>query len=296
MRAFRYLNPVFVYRNRALIKPYLQSYAHDAARCMGERLNSARVAFAERGLGLTPNDRQLAALRNRHAGQRCFVIGTGPSLAIGDLERLEHEVTFASNRIYACFNDTAWRPTYYATTYLDGEKLDYGKVARIERSVKLLPLEAQRGCPLPGALYFRWLHEEFYPGLPKFGGNALHGLYAGGTVTYVLLQLAYYMGIQEVYLLGVDFNYRVRDEEKHGLAGVKNYIVQSDQDHFHPDYLRPGEISGLTCLYYHELAYQSAKNAFEKAGRRIFNATRGGKLEIFPRVNLDDVLGSGGAG
>ncbi len=59
------------------------------------------------------NARKLRRFRNLHAGERCFVIGNGPSLAIADLERLTGEVTFASNKIYLLFEQTPWRPSYY---------------------------------------------------------------------------------------------------------------------------------------------------------------------------------------
>ena len=53
-------------------------------------------------------------LKDKYKGQRCFVIGNGPSLTAEDLNLLKGEVTFASNRIYKMFEQTDWRPTYYA--------------------------------------------------------------------------------------------------------------------------------------------------------------------------------------
>lgn len=38
-------------------------------------------------------------------------------------------------------------------------------------------------------------------------------------------------------------------------------------------------------------AYESAKNAATIYGAKIYNATRGGKLDIYDRVKLEDIVG-----
>ncbi len=47
--------------------------------------------------------RQLAALKDIHRGERCFIIGNGPSLKQTDLSRLKDEFTFGMNRFYLMF-------------------------------------------------------------------------------------------------------------------------------------------------------------------------------------------------
>ncbi len=39
-------------------------------------------------------------MHNIHHGQRCFIIGNGPSLQRTDLTKLKDEFTFGMNRIY----------------------------------------------------------------------------------------------------------------------------------------------------------------------------------------------------
>ena len=57
----------------------------------------------------------LKPYHNLHRGQRCFVIGNGPSLKAEDLTRIWNLdiPTFACNRIHMIFSQTEWRPTYY---------------------------------------------------------------------------------------------------------------------------------------------------------------------------------------
>ena len=76
-------------------------------------VRNLHYTLAAHGFPMTANDRKLAALKDKHKGQRCFVIGNGPSLRISDLDRLKDEITFASNKIYLAFEETDWRPTYY---------------------------------------------------------------------------------------------------------------------------------------------------------------------------------------
>ena len=56
---------------------------------------------------------RLEALRDRHRGERCFVIGNGPSLQRTDLTKLRGERTFGLNRIYLKFGELG-----FATSYL----------------------------------------------------------------------------------------------------------------------------------------------------------------------------------
>ena len=48
--------------------------------------------LADIGLPLLKNDRYLLSLKNKHKGRRAFIIGTGPSLKLEDLEKLEGEI------------------------------------------------------------------------------------------------------------------------------------------------------------------------------------------------------------
>jgi len=288
----RYLNPRFLYERRHLVPVYARNYAADVRRVVSARFDQWLVRMAECGLPLTADDARLVSLKDKHRGRRAFIIGTGPSLRIADLERLRGEITFASNRIYVCFSETGWRPTYYATSYLDIHDRYYDDIDRIAGSVKFLPKVARKVCPrVRGAIYLRRVHKPFYPELPAFSNNALRGVCWGATITYELIQLAVYMGIREMYLLGVDFDYGLPGEARE--KGGQPYIVEGDSGHFHPDYARPGERSFYPSLHKHAKAYEAAKAAVESVGGRIYNATRGGRLEVFERVDFDALTTSG---
>jgi hypothetical protein len=56
---------------------------------------------------------EIKKYKNKHIGQRCFIVCTGPSLTYGDLELLKGKITFSMNGVVKGFHHTKWCPTYY---------------------------------------------------------------------------------------------------------------------------------------------------------------------------------------
>lgn len=251
-------------------------------------LNNLRYLFFKKKLFLTSNYQKIALLKDKHKNQRGFVIGNGPSLQIRDLNLLKKEVTFASNRIYLAFEQTDWRPTYYSVEDSLVLEQNQKQIQNFTDTNKLFPSDITKYIsPIQNTLYFNFQRTQFYPQEPSFGINALHCLYWGSTITYTLLQLACYMGIREIYLLGVDHDY---DVPKKHEKGEEAFVVNNNQNHFHPDYLKPGEKMHPPNLHQLDKAYLSANRAISRLNGKIYNATRGGKLEIFPRVDFDSLF------
>jgi hypothetical protein len=219
--------------------------------------------------------KRLAALQDIHKGQRCFIIGNGPSLRQTDLRKLRGEFTFGLNRIYLLFPELG-----FATTYL----LSMNDLVIEQCASEILAL------PLPK--FLAWRSHRFvrptedthflyttYTG-PKFARNVTGRLWEGATVTYVALQLAYHMGFETAILIGVDHNFVTK--------GDANKTVTSqgdDPNHFAPNYFGKGFRWQLPDLETSERAYCMARAAYEAAGRKVLDATIGGKLTVFPKVD-----------
>ena len=117
---------------------------------------------------------------------------------------------------------------------------------------------------------------------PRFSKRATGRLWEGATVTFVALQMAYYLGFQEVILIGVDHNFVSQ--------GKPNTTVVSqgdDPNHFSPAYFGKGFRWQLPDLKTSEQGYRLAKEAFESSGRKVLDATIGGKLTVFPKVDYN---------
>ncbi len=101
-----------------------------------------------------------------------------------------------------------------------------------------------------------------------------------GTSMLPVLQIAMYMGFETIYLLGCDLGFKENSEPS------------QDQNHFHSGYGTPGfsaEILNKNMKAAHELTLRAAK----RKKVRIFNATIGGELEVYPRVNFFEVVKQG---
>ncbi len=99
-------------------------------------------------------------------------------------------------------------------------------------------------------------------------------------MTYICLQLAYCMGFQEVYLIGVDHNFDTKGKANQTITSKGN-----DPNHFSPDYFGKGFRWQLPDLETSERAYRLADQKYLQNGRQIFDATLGGKLSVFPKVD-----------
>jgi hypothetical protein len=228
--------------------------------------------------------RRLAALKDIHKGKRAFVIANGPSLKYTDMSRLKNEFTFGMNRIYLMFPGLGFSTTYLTVVNDLVIEQTAGELAALSLP-KFLAWRSRRHFPvnfpmtrLPTFLY------TSYTG-PRFATDVRGRVWEGATVTNVTLQLAFHMGFQQVILIGVDHNYNTK--------GKPNTTVISpgdDPNHFSPSYFGRGFRWQLPDLETSEVGYAMAREAYRKAGREILDATIGGKLTIFPKVDYDSLF------
>jgi hypothetical protein len=115
---------------------------------------------------------------------------------------------------------------------------------------------------------------------PKFARDVTGRLWEGATVTYVALQLAYHMGFEKVILIGVDHNFVTKGDANKTITSQGD-----DPNHFDPNYFGKGFKWQLPDLETSERAYRMAKAAFETDGREVLDATIGGKLTVFPKID-----------
>jgi hypothetical protein len=221
--------------------------------------------------------RRLAAYKGIHQGERCFIIGNGPSLKRMNLSNLREEYTFGMNRIYMAFPDWGFHTTYFVSV----------NSMVIEQCV-----EDIRNLPMPKFLSWRSRHlidptedtmflHTTYTG-PKFARDVRGRVWESATVTYVALQLAFYMGFDKVVLIGVDHHFVTE--------GVPNTTVVSqgdDQNHFDTAYFGKGFRWQLPDLETSERGYHLARDVFARAGREVIDATVGGNLTVFPKVDYN---------
>jgi Protein of unknown function DUF115 len=228
--------------------------------------------------------RRLAALKDIHKGKRAFVIANGPSLKHTDMSRLRNEYTFGMNRIYLMFPELGFSTTYLTVVNDLVIEQTASDLAALSLP-KFLAWRSRRHFPanLPNTQLPTFLYTS-YTG-PRFSTDVRGRVWEGATVTNVILQLAFHMGFQQVILIGVDHNYTA--------TGKPNTTVVSqgdDPNHFSPSYFGKGFRWQLPDLETSEVGYAMAREAYRSAGRELLDATVGGKLTIFPKVDYETLF------
>lgn len=223
-----------------------------------------------------------------HRGRRLFIVGNGPSLRLSDLELLHsrRELSFAFNKIYLAFSECPYRPTYYLVEDDWVAKNNAARIRGLSGPAKFFPdyLLPILGPPDASTTLFYFSVQSPHSFEPRLSTEPLL-LHSGYSCTFSAIQLGLWLGFSEIILIGVDFSFSVPPPE---IDGSLSY--QGEQNHFLPGYRSPGERWNPPYLEQTEKAYTLARKVAEERGVKIYNATRGGCLEVFERVSFDSLF------
>ncbi len=259
-----------------------------------QRYHRLRGRLARASVKLHPQRfadwRRLRPLRNAYAGRRCFVIGNGPSLNKTDITRLRDEVTIGCNGLFLLFDEMGFLPTFYTVEdNLVGEDRSE-EINAIRGTTKIFPRDLCEFL-LPDEDTYYCHFARGYPDFPRFSSRFAWIAYWGGTVTMMNLQLAHYIGCREVYLVGIDHSYRVPKDVD--IEGDRGLVITSDEDdvnHFDPTYFGSGYRYHNPRVDIMEQGYRCAREFGERSGLSVMDATIDGHLNVFPKVNYDDLF------
>lgn len=222
---------------------------------------------------------RLERFRSCHAGEDCFIIGNGPSLRTMDLSPLARYHTFGLNKIYLMLDELDLNLSYHVSV----------NPLVIEQSSKEFK---SIGCPsflsYAAARPVVGDDDHFYylcTSAPcSFYEDVTKPIYEGYTVTFVALQLAFFMGFSRVFLIGVDHSFAFS-----GKPNEMQRLTGADLNHFHPSYFANKDWH-LPDLEASEVSYYLARLFFHRNDRHIFDATVEGKLNVFPKISFQDAL------
>ena len=215
---------------------------------------------------------KLERFRNIHRGERCFVVACGPSLNFQDLELLDDmkEICISMNRVYKGYKHTKWRPDYYIA--VDRRAIaDYGTTRGLAKKASFIADMIWDLIDTSDKNVYKWHQYNYWEENTKFSEDFSHGSYWGYTVNYDAVQLAVFMGFDEIYIIGAD---------------CCNYS-DPKQMHFVKDYLaKPASLFEDKIVH----SFASVKRYADEHGIRICNATRGGKLDSIDRIDFDSLF------
>lgn len=265
------------------------------------------------------NNSELASLVEKnsdfkgiHKGERCFIIGNGPSLKTQDLTKLKNEYVFTCNQLMRNpvfpelkSNYHFWAdPTFF---HLDPNKPEDHELLQVMLNVntpdnKPVNFFAQEGFEFAQRLALQekldlrfYVHrleltEDYKNGIhfEKFVPN-LH------TVVHYAVAMAIYMGFAEIYLLGCDctnvitaantrlqdgngaeYAYKITENEKKRMMGRNENILMEDE----------------LCSFYNVFrGYRILNKICQENGIKMYNCTSGGLLDCVERKKYEEIIG-----
>jgi len=242
---------------------------------------------------------RLETFREMYRGQRCFLMGNGPSLNNMDLDLLENELVWGSNRCYLLFDRIRWRPRFYTavdTLVVPDNMREINQLSKdLPDSLFFYPVEFHYEDILSSRKNVYWftqidMNEEYLPD-GMFSLNPVKSVVSVRTVTITMMQLAVFMGFNPIYLIGCDTNYQIPKTVQIEDVNAGNLIsTEDDPNHFSTSYFgknKKWHEPHVDRMIFH---YEQVKSICDKHGINIMNATIGGNLEVFPRVNYIDLF------
>ncbi len=221
-----------------------------------------------------------AMLKNSKKGQDAILMCNGPSLNKVPFEQLQGVYIIGLNKINLLFERTALRPNLIVA--INQHVIEQNASFFNETDIPLM-LSRMGSGQVAARQNVTFLNT--YPKVLDFSLKPGDLIYERATVTYTALQIAFHMGFQRVAIVGADHTFN--------QVGKPNELQVSkgpDSNHFDPQYFGAGIPWQLADLEGSELAYGFARKVYEAHGRKLYNCTEGGKLEIFERMPLSGFM------
>lgn len=224
---------------------------------------------------------RLLRFKNIHQGEKIVIVANGPSLNKTDFSLVRNHICIGLNKIFLGFKTFHFYPRYYVA--VNAKVIAQSKESiHAMNCVKFLGDRGNENIFEENALTY--LVNTSNPPT-RFSSNLAEGIHEGDTVTYAALQVAYFMGVKEVILIGLDHQY-----EFTGKPHEEKTMTGADVNHFSPDYFGYGQTWDNPSLEGSEHSFRIAKEMFESDGRRIVDCTIGGNCSVFEKAPLSDAL------
>ena len=236
---------------------------------------------------------------NKHKGERVYLIANGPSLANTDLNLLKNETTIAMNRVSLIYDKNPdWRPTYYLFSSTNVRHPSWGKAwtESVRASVKerkttsfiasMFKPTIDPKNKYPQIKWFNAMSEN----KPAPSGDILESCFStdiisridkSATTMKIALQLSYYMGFNEIVLVGADLGWS-------GDRGSK-----SDPNHFDKSYradIPPEKVYKINnqMRNIHSLALKNFRE--NKRDVKFYNASLKTCLDVYPIIDYEKYI------
>ena len=195
----------------------------------------------------------ISEFKNLHKGKNCFIISSGTSLKKLDLSILERRITIGLNRSFMAFAETNY------SCVMDHRLFELYP-EEIKKSRYLFTLE-NRPWGIPLKLI----------GANGFSFNLTEGIYSGYTVSYFALQVAVYMGFENIFFLGLDL--KNSEKETHFFGHDHR-----SANHESTEYPKMRQ------------AFESIAQELKSKNVKVYNCSDDTTLKCFPFMSFEEAM------
>lgn len=250
---------------------------------------------------------RLKDVKDVHKGERCFILASGPSINKHDLSVLQDETCIAVSQFFLHPQIESIKPKYhcFAPQHEPFDNTTNRIIFDNYRKFYSFPVK----CFI-GTTPFTYSYYNFLAKNPEYNVDSYFIDYSRAvdlnehnfrsnevwditerpflirTVIYEAIQLAYYMGFKEIYLLGVDHDY-LKD-----VGRVTNHHFYDDAKSF-SDEKHLAQITKEDWFYIYHLRWKQYRLMYtylHEQGVSIKNLTPDSMLDVFPFSTLEEVL------
>lgn len=237
-------------------------------------------------------------LKGKHKGEEVFILCTGPSLGMIDIEHLRNKNTIAVGSFCLHEKCSIVNPNYYCVPTFEEE---IPKDVSIER---LLRIRKVTNCD---GYFYSIKQKEIVDSLNEYDKENVYYLdfkdirnyqyhqidlekrvMQVQSVSIMALEIAIYMGFSIIYLLGTDHDVLTKGEYKHcynNSESIVNFLNEDKKGNLVFSY---AEL--LECEARLWKQYKIIKNIADNNGIKIYNATVGGNLDVFERREYLEII------
>lgn len=236
--------------------------------------------------------KEILKLKDTCKGKRCFIIATGPSVLEKDIERLKDEILIGVNSSITLCKSCNVVLDYYLASDFEIMKLFEEELNEVESNIfhEISWLKFRKKMQYSPFFYSSYANGVLwvpskdpdykttmkYIEIPK---DFKKGFCISRTISFTAMQLAVLLGFSEIYLYGFDHSYAGQAHfNENRFVNLENHDSLYDNDKANEQF-----------FLHSEVCYEVMKKYCEEHNIAIYNATRGGHLEVFKRIDFDDI-------
>jgi Protein of unknown function DUF115. len=247
-----------------------------------------------------------------HKGQRCFIIGNGPSIKDVDFTKLSNEITFTVNQLPRLKKFPQLMTNYHIwcderffnldkEDENDMELLEVMKKVKTDNNSPVVFYKTSACAMIKEFKLDHVLNIEYFMDGPMvnelsdvdYPMDRMFPVFS--TCIHYAIVIAVYMGFSEIYLLGCDctgiintinariedskefeYAYEINEKEKQRMKKVSEQTSIADEFLWYANLLK---VYGVLFAY------------SQRHGCKLYNATSSSIMENVPRVKLENIIG-----